>query len=393
MRHRSSRIAGTVAMALACAIATPPAASAAAQPPAPPEAQAAGLLDDLDAALGGLLGGTGQQGLQGVLGALGAGQAPTGTALTPVRELLYDVAGTQGLPTATADLVRGLADLLGTAPAGEPLDPALLAQLAALLRDLGARPGTPPAATTLLDDVADLLEGSAGTPGLLTDALSLPPQVIRQVDALLTRLQDGDTPTGTLLAPVADLLESVAGTPGLPAQEAQLFRELGESVERTSGALDPLLAGQLSRALSTVAATPGLSSHERIAIERTAAALASSSASGARAATRRDRAVVTRVRVNRARTRIAVRIACPRRAPRTCATTVRARLGARKAAHGKRVRIAPGRSKVVRLTMVDAARAASARSGGRLNVRVVTAFGTQRFAHAKAVQLKPQDRR
>ena len=85
-----------------------------------------------------------------------------------------------------------------------------------------------------------------------------------------------------------------------------------------------------------------------------------------------------------------MRIACPRSAPAACSTIVSAKLAGLTAARAKHVRIGAGHAKSVRLRLVRAARTASVRRGGRLRVRVVTAFGTQRFAAAKAVALKPR---
>ncbi|HMJ03517.1 MAG TPA: hypothetical protein VK506_11275 [Conexibacter sp.] len=398
MPRRSRMIAGALSAALACGAGVAPGALAAQQGTGAPSAQAAGLLDGLDDALGGLLGGGQQQQLQGVTGALGGGQAPTGALLAPVRDLLYDVADTPSLPAGTAHLIRQVADLLASAPDGQPLDPGLLAPVETLLRDLAATPDVPPATADLLTELADLIGGAGGggTPGLPVEALSVVPQTIDELDQLITSLEDGAQPTGTLLAPVADLLNQAADAEGLSGPVAGLLRELANLIRGTTGELDPLLAGQVERVLSTIANTPGLTTEQRSVIERTATLIgqggASSASRRAVVATKRDRAVIKRVRVNRARTRIVVRIACPRRAPATCATRVTARLAGRKAANPKRVRIAAGRSKVVRLRMVRAARAAGARQGGRLRVRVVTTLGTRRFADAKAVQVKPRGR-
>lgn len=394
MRRRSRMIAGALSAALACVAGAAPGALAAQQGSSAPNAQAAGLLDGLDETLGGLLSGGQQQQIQGLLGTLGGGQAPTGDALTPLHDLLYDVAATPSLPPATQQLIRQVADLLASAPAGQPLDPSLLAQVATLLRDLAATPDLPPEAAALLEQLAGLLAGGGGDPGLPVDALALVPATIDALDGLITSLENGRQPTGTLLAPVAELLDDVAATPGLTAPLSDLLQQLAGLIRGTTGELDPLLAGQVDRVLTTIANTPGLTPEQRTVIERTATLIGQSAGAGARAqaATKRDRAVIKRVRVNRTRTRIAVRIACPRRAPATCATRVTARLGRRKAAQPKRVRIAAGASKVVRLRMVRAARAASARQGGRLRVRVVTRFGMQRFADAKAVRVKPSSR-
>jgi hypothetical protein len=279
-----------------------------------------------------------------------AAQAQDGTLLGPVRDLLYDVADTPSLPAGAQQLVRQIADLLGSAPSGQPLDPSLLA------------------------------------------AVEVVPQTIDELDQLITTLEDGAQPTGTLLAPVAQLLDEVAGTPSLAAPLPELLRELAQLIRGTTGELDPLLANHVERVLRTVANAPGLTPEQRSVIERTATLIGPGGASGAAmrraiVATKRDRAVITRIRVNRARTRIGVRIACPRRAPATCATRVSARLGGRTAANPKRVRIAAGRSKVVRLRMVRAARSASARQGGRLRVRAVTRFGSRSFADAKTVRV------
>jgi hypothetical protein len=182
----------------------------------------------------------------------------------------------------------------------------------------------------------------------------------------------------------------------LPDPLAALLGQLANGVDGTSGSLDPLLADQVGSALDSIASTRGLSPGQRTTIERISTFVSSRSGSTvpakARTATKRDRAVIKRVRVNKARTRVGVRIACPQSAPSTCATTVTAKLGAHKAARGKHVRIATGHAKVVRLTLARAARAASVRQGGRLSVRVVTAFGSQRFASTKAVKVKARHR-
>ncbi|HEX7289500.1 MAG TPA: hypothetical protein VF250_00095, partial [Conexibacter sp.] len=240
------------------------------------------------------------------------------------------------------------------------------------------------------------LDGDGTPDALPVDALALPQGLIDRLDALLHQLEAGGQPTGAALAPVSDLLDSAAATDGLPDTVSGALSGLADSLRGTSGALDPLTAEQARFALDTIASTPGLSAGERTTIQRIGTFVAPAGSGGAtttagtRRATKRDRAVVKRIRVNRARTRVGIRIACPRSAPVTCATTVTAKLAGRKAANGKRVRIAPGRSKVVRLRMLRAARSASADHGGRLRVRVVTAFGTQRFTATKAAKLEPR---
>jgi hypothetical protein len=395
MRRRSTRLAGTLTVALACAAAAAPSAQAAAQSPAAaPAAQASAVTDTLGTTLSGLLGTGGQdrQALQALLAQLQAGQAPTGATLAPVQDLLAQLAATPGLPADVQALIAQLATLLGSAPAGEPLDPTLLMPVATLVRDLAGTSGVPSDAAALLNDVADVLDGNGTAPGLPVGTLTLPPQLVRQLQDLLDALERGQQPTGTLLAPVRDLLDAVAATPALPASASALLSQLAGSLDGTSGALDPLVADQIGTALDSIASTNGLTPGQRSTIERisTFVSSRSGSASGAKArsATKRDRAVVKRIRVNRARTRVGVRIACPRSAPSTCATTVTAKLGGREAARGKHVRIGAGHSKVVRLKLVRAARTASAKHGGRLNVRVVTAFGSQRFADAKSVKVK-----
>ena len=251
--------------------------------------------------------------------------------------------------------------------------------------------------TTLLNGLADLLDGDGSPEALPVAALSLPPALIDRLGELLDRLERGQQPTGTALAPVGDVLDSVAATPGLPAPLSGLLSGLGNSLDRSSNSLDPLLARQTRYALESIAATPGLSPSERTTIERIATFVSTSggstSAAGSRRASKRDRAVVKRIRVNRARTRVGVRIACPRSAPAACATTVTAKLAGSRAVRGKRVRIGVGRSKVVRLRLLPAARTASVERGGKLRVRVVTAFGGQRFASEKAARVKARDRR
>jgi hypothetical protein len=382
----------TLTAALASAALAAPAAHAASQPTADASATVT-----LGTSLASLLGGAaGQAPLQTLLGQLQAGQAPTGATLAPLQDVLLRLAATPGLPADVQALVAQLAALLGSAPAGQPLDPALLTPVATLLHDLAGTSGVPSDVAALLGNLADLLDGDGTAAPLPVDALTLPPALIDRLGDLLRALEGGQQPTGTALAPVSDLLDAVAATPQLPDALSSLLGGVADSVRGTSGALDPLVADQVDHALNAIAATPGLSSTDRATIERISTFVAarggSSTAAGARKATKRDRAVVKRIRVNRARTRIGVRIACPRSAPATCATTVTATLAGRKAARGKHVRVGAGRSKLVRLRMVRTARSASARHGGRLKVRAATAFGTQRFASAKTVKLKARRR-
>lgn len=414
MRCRTLTLAGTVAV-LAGATFSAPALAADRSDQSQPTATASGLLDGLiggnggnggsglGGLLGGLLGGNGQQPLQNLLGLLQGGQAPTARLLEPVQRLLDQLLGTPGLPPATQSLIEQVRALLASGGSG-PLPGNVLLPVATLLRDLAGTQGVPAEAASLLRQLADLLDGDGAVPGLPVELLELPPALIAQLGALLQQLENGGEPTGTLLAPVSTLLDQVAGTEGLPPAISQLLSQLGSMLANTTGALDPLLASQLSIVLRSIAGTPGVSTETRTILERISTliaqpATASGSGSGAaaagrraRTATARDRAVVKRIRVNRARTRIGVRVACPRSAPATCATVVRAAFAGRKAAQGKRVRIGAGRSKVVRLRMVRTARTSSVNNGGRLRVRVTTAFGAQRFAHVKAVRLKPTAR-
>jgi hypothetical protein len=304
--------------------------------------------------------------------------------------------------------VQQVTGLLGSGRAGDPLPANVLMPVSQLLRDLAGTQGVPAELATLLSQLADTLGGNGSVGGLPVDGLSLPPTLIDQLDDVLSQLENGGRPTARLLAPVGALLDQVAGTPGLPNELSSLLGQLGDSLESTVGVLDPLLTSQLSVALRTIAGTPGLSRDSRTTIERIATLLGGSqsaagggSSSGgnttaatraARVATARDRAVIKRVSVNRARTRIAVRIACPKSAPASCATAVTAKLGGHKAAQGKHVRIGAGRAKVVRLRMASTARTSSVQHGGRLRVRVTTSFGTRRFAVAKALRLKASTR-
>ena len=391
MRRHPRRIATTLTAALACAALAAPVAHADDQTTAEASATVA-----FGATLDGLLGGdAGQQPLHDLLARLQGGQAPTGATLAPLQDVLLHLAATPGLPADVQTLIAQLAALLGSQPAGEPLDPALLEPVATLLRNLGGTSGVPSDVATLLNGLADLLDGDGTASPLPVDALALPPALVDRLGNLLRELEQGGQPTGTALEPVSDLLDAVAATPQLPKQLSGLMGGISDSLRRTGGELDPLIADQTRYALSSIARTPGLSPSERTTIERIATFVSpggAGSTAGARRVTKRDRAVIKRIRVNRARTRVGIRIACPRSAPRTCATKVTAKLAGRKAANGKRVRIAAGRSKVVRLRMLPAARTASARHGGRLRVRVETAFGSQRFASAKAVKLKPRHR-
>lgn len=394
MRRRSNRITGMLAAALICAAAALP-TTAAAQKPAPTAAASATVT--LGTNLDGLLGSDAERKpLRDLLAALQGGQQPTTVTLAPLQDVLIRLSVTPGLSPDVQALIAQVAALLGGAPGGQPLDPALLRPVATLLRDLAGTSGMPADVAGLLNSLADLLDGDGTAAPLPVDALALPPALIARLGDLLDALERGEQPTGTALAPVSDLLDQVAATPQLPAALSSLFGGLADSVRGTTGELDPLVANQVGYALKSIAATRGLAPADRTTIERISTFVSSRTAptttAGARKATKRDRAVIKRIRVNKARTRIGVRIACPRSAPATCATTVTAKLAGRKAAHGKRVRIAAGRSKVVRSRMVRAARVASVRQGGRLRVRAVTKFGDQRFATAKTKKLKARSR-
>jgi hypothetical protein len=400
MRCRTLAFAGALAALAGSAVSAPALAAARpAQGPAP-SAHASGLLDGLvgGGGLGGLIGGVAggqQQPLQNLLGLLQGGQAPTAGLLDPVQRLLAQLGGTAGLPTGTQDLIAQVQALLASGTPGQPLSGNILMPVATLLRDLATTDGVPADVATLLNQLADSLDADGTVAGLPVNGLSLPATLIAQLDDVLRQLENGGRPTGRLLAPVAALLDQVATTDGLPPAVSDLLRQLGDTLEGTVGALDPLLTSQVTLALRTIAGTPGVSTNTRTTLERIATLLGSSgqaATSGgtsgkARVATARDRAVIKRVRVNKARTRIGVRVACPRSAPATCATLVSASFAGHRAAVGKRVRIGAGHAKLVRLRMVRTARASSGSHGGRLRVRVGTSFGTQHFAVAKTVRL------
>lgn len=398
MRCRSFVLVGTLGVLALTTVSAPAlAADRTAQGPAP-AAHAAGLLDGLGGGsggglLGGLLGSQ-QQPLRSLLALLQGGQMPTADLLDPLQTLLDQLASGAGLPAGTQDLVEQLRTLLASGAAGDSLPASVLMPVAALLRDLAGTDGVPSEMTTLLEQIADALDGDGTVAGLPIADLSLPTALITRLDDALRQLEHGDEPTGQLLQPVADLLGEVAASDGLPPATAQLFDQLSNALDGTVGALDPLLRSQVTLALRTIAGTPGVSSSTSTTLERIVTLLgssdrASNAAAGSRprTATVRDRAVIKRVRVNRARTRIGVRIACPRNAPATCATRVSASFAGRKAATGKRVRIAPGHAKRVRLRMLRTARSSSVAHGGRLRVRVTTSFGSRRFAVAKTVRL------
>jgi hypothetical protein len=110
----------------------------------------------------------------------------------------------------------------------------------------------------------------------------------------------------------------------------------------------------LSTILSLIGNTPGVPDSTKTVIERIASSMNSSAqsqistnggtlASGAgakaRIATTHDKAVIKVVRVNRARTIVSARIACPKAGLATCVTSSRVLRGSTHATAAKRVRL------------------------------------------------------
>ena len=404
LRYPRSAASATIAVLAASAV-VPPAVSAATAPP-PPRYETRGLLDgllgiDLGNLLGTLLGGTEQNQLQQLLNGLLGGQAPTPEALAPLTDILRRLGATQGLPADVQQLVQQLTGLLQNGGLRDPLSGGLLLPVAELLRQLAATQGLPAAAAQLLDQLADVLAGRAGGAGLpIVGELGLDDSLLGGLQGVLDGLLRGGQPTGALLAPIIPLLRQIAAAPGLPPALQSLVNQLIDTIQRTTGALDPLITSQLSTVLSLLGNTPGISRETRTIIERTTTALTTQTPAGGggggggatggtggggtpvtpgrRAATARDRAVVKKVTVNRARTIASVRVACPRSAPATCATTVGAKVRNKRAAAAKSTRIGAGKSKVVKLRLTRAARR-SLRGGGRIAVTVTTRFGAQKF--------------
>lgn len=346
---------------------------------------------NLDTLLRDLLGTQEQERLLSILGLLGDGQQTT--AFAQLRALLDHVAATPGLSPQTKALIEDVAALLGDGTAA--VGPALLAPVAALLHGLADVEDLPPATATLLDDLGDAL-GSAQVPGLPLDRLTLDPGVVADVEGVLSALGAGAGATGETLAPLVPLLEQLASTVGLPAPLANLADQLANTIGETSGPLDALTAGQLATLLRSIGNTAGVPGSTRTIIIRTANAIDGPGSAGStgvspkRAATAADRARIAGVRLNRARTVARVRIVCPRSAPAVCATKVSATLGTRgSAATAKRVRVAPGKRKLVRLRLVRSARSSIATQGGWLRVKAVTTFGTRRYAAKRSLRIPP----
>lgn len=406
LRYPRSAASATIAVLAASAV-VPPAVSAATAPP-PPRYETRGLLDgllgiDLGNLLGTLLGGTEQNQLQQLLAGLLGGQAPTPEALAPLTDILRRLGATQGLPADVQQLVQQLTGLLQSGGLRDPLSGGLLAPVAELLRQLAATQGLPAVAAQLLNQLADVLAGRAGGAGLpIVGELGLDDNLLGGLQGVLDGLLRGGQPTGALLAPIIPLLRQIAAAPGLPPALQSLINQLIDTIQRTTGALDPLITSQLSTVLSLLGNTPGVSRETRTIIERTTTALTTQTpagstggggggatggtggggtqvAPGRRAATARDRAVVKKVTVNRGRTIASVRVACPRSAPATCVATVGAKVRGKRAAAAKSTRIGAGKSKVVKLRLTRAARR-SLRGGGRVAVTVTTRFGSQTFS-------------
>lgn len=417
--QRFPRSAASVSIAVLAASAIAPPAIAAATAPPPARYETRGLLDgllgiDLGQLLGTLLGSGQQAQLQQLIGLLQGGTRATPDVLSPLTSILTSLGAAQGLPGGTQALVQELTSLLNAGRAGVPLDPSLLAPVSGLLRQLAATQGLPAAASTLLNQLADLLSNSGA--GLPIGSLPLDTGSLAGLQSVLGNLLRGQQPTGALLAPIIPLLRQVAATPGVPPALSSLINQLIDTIQRTTGALDPLVTSQLSSVLSLIGNTPGVSRETRTIIERTTTALSTQTQTGGdgpgggsggttggsggttggggkttpggRRATARDRAVVKRVTVNGKRTVASVRVACPRSAPATCVTTVGATLRGARAAAATRVRVSAGGSKVVKLRISRAARRTLRNSGGTLSVSATTAFGTQRFTAKGTVTVR-----
>ncbi len=408
--QRFPRSAASVSIAVLATSAIAPTAIAVAKAPPPPARyETRGLLDgllgiDLGQLLGNLLGTSQQAQLQQLLGILQGGQSATPQVLAPLTDILTRLGAAQGLPADTQQLVGQLTALLQQGGANDPLGAGLLAPVSDLLRQLAATRGLPAVAAQLLDQLADVLDGGGGA-GLPIGNLPLDPGLLGGIQSVLDGLLRGQRPTSELLAPIVPLLRELSATPGIPPAIRSLVDQLIDTLQRTTGALDPLVTSQLATVLSLIGNTPGVNTETRSLIERTTTALRTAAQSGGpvgggggggggttapgrRRATARDRAVVKRVTLNGRRTVASVRIACPRSAPATCVTTVSAKLRGKRAVAAKRARVGAGKSKVVRLRVTKAATRALRRSGGKLTVTATTQFGAQRFSAGGAVTVK-----
>jgi hypothetical protein len=383
MRRIPSRVAGVLAV-LASALALAPAVSGAAEP------QANAALEvqvDLGVPLGDVLGDAGQGQLDNVLGLLGDGSDPTASLLMPVRTLLDQVADTDGLPPDVSELIHRVAALLGTD--GEPIDPGVLAPVVTLLRDLADTEGVPGEAAALLDQLADALSSTA-LPGLPLNELTLPPEAIDAIAAVEDALAGGAPATGDVLAPLTPVLDQVASTLG-DTPLGDLVGSLADTLRGTTGPLDDVTGGQLATILNSIGGTRGVPQPTATSLGNIATAVAPRTA--ARSASRDDKALIVGLRLNRAHTIARVRLSCPRRSPATCATRVSATLRGSGAAKAKRVRLAPGKHKLVRLRIVRPARASIARSGGWLRVKAVTTFDSRHFTAKRALRLPSPHKR
>lgn len=411
--QRFPRSAASVSIAVLATSAIAPTAIAAAKAPPPPARyETRGLLDgllgiDLGTLLGTLLGGGQQAQLQQLLGILQGGQRATPQVLAPLTDILTRLGAAQGLPGNTQQLVGQLTTLLQQGGPNDPLGAGLLAPVSGLLRQLAATQGLPAVAAQLLDQLADVLDGGGGA-GLPIGNLPLDPALLGGLQSVLNGLLRGGRPTGALLAPIIPLLRQVAATPGVPPALSSLINQLIDTLQRTTGALDPLVTSQLATVLSLIGNTPGVNTETRSLIERTTNALTTATQNGGsggtgggggggsggggtlpgRRATARDRAVIKRVTVNGRRTVASVRLACPRSAPATCVTTVSATLRGKRAVAAKRARIGAGKSAVVRLRVTRAATRALRRGGGKLSVSATTSFRSQRFTAKGTVTVR-----
>jgi hypothetical protein len=415
-------VAGVSVAVLATATFAPPAIAATTAPP--PPAQAAGLLDDLlgldlGRTLNDLLGTDQQNELTTLLNSLldlnQSGTEPTGALLAPLTDLLSQLSGTSGL----LDQIAGLLNSGGSGP----LSPSLLAPVAALLDQLAGVDGLPAPIAQLLQQLADALAGGgdAGLP--VNGVLTLPQQVIDSLTSVLNALENGGQPTAELLRPLVALLSQVAGADGVPQPLRDLINQLIDTLNGTTGALDPLVTSQLSTVLDLVRNTPSVDRSVREIIDRTTTILDRTANSGtvptnngggtngggsgggitviipgqnndatpkptARKATAADRAVVKKVTLNAARSVATVRIACPSSAPATCAVTAGARWHNKIAVRRTiSTRIGAGKAKTAKLRLTKAATKGLKRSGGSITVNLKTTFGSQHFSLKKGVKV------
>lgn len=381
-------------------------------------AQERGLLDGL---LGGLVGGTTGTTtstttspdvitnlVNTVLTLPGADTAGVSTVTNLVTELLD-----AGLP-ADANVVTGLLDsvlgVVGTnaAPTDVITDlvGGLLSQgvgLVDLTSVVNGVLGDAGSGVVGLDTVTDIVNGLLAG-GLPTDAAGLA--------GVLELLDLGALPTASLLTPVTDILDQLAANTALPAELRAAVQSLSDTVKgsgdatltdsvmRTVGSVLGILGGNTALtkpvqdilgALSGLLTGSSTSSKNPTGTTSGGTKYIYATTPGKSTATTKAlgdmRARVSRVVINKARTKATATISCPIVAVLGCSVKIKPTLSGKVSGATKSVLLVPGTQRKVALKLTNSSVKRLRARGGRLAVRATTTISSKSYNASRMLQV------